>query len=277
MAMPELPEVETVRRSLEPGLYEGEVVRVEASRLKLRRRAIERGPMQRALMGARFVAARRHGKYLMLDTSSGHTLLVHLGMAGQLLLGAATEAPRKHTHVDVTLSSGRALRYVDPRRFGIVRLFRTDEVARSAELAELGPDPLAGGFDEAAFGAALAATKRDVKAVLLDQRVVAGLGNIYVSEALFEARVSPRRRAHKIKPAERAALFAAIGAVLRRSVANRGTSFSDYVDARGESGSNQHALFVYGRAGEPCRICDAKIHRIVQGGRSTFYCRRCQR
>ncbi len=275
--MPELPEVETVRRSLEPALYEGDVTRVEASGLPLRQRAIEHGPMQRALIGARFVAARRHGKYLMLDASSGHTLLVHLGMAGQLLLVGVDEVARKHTHVDITLSSGRALRFVDPRRFGSVRLYATDAVARSAELSALGPDPIAGRFEEAMLADVLRATRRDVKSVLLDQRVVAGLGNIYVSEALFEARVSPRRRGHRLSAAERGALFDAIGVVLRRGVANRGTSFSDYVDASGQSGSNQHALLVYGREAEPCRVCATAVRRIVQAGRSTFFCPTCQR
>ncbi len=274
--MPELPEVETVRRSLVPELFAGKVTRVDTSELLLRQRAIEAGPMRRALMGARFVAARRHGKYLLLDVSSGHTVLVHLGMAGQLLLVRDSEAERRHTHVAIALSSGAALRFVDPRRFGIVRVYATEGVHSSAELAELGPDPLSGSFEEASLTAALLRTKRDLKSVLLDQRVVAGLGNIYVSEALFEARLSPRRCAHRLTAKERAALFAAILSVLRRGVENRGTSFSDYVDAAGQAGSNQDALLVYGREGEPCRACTTRVRRIVQGGRSTFYCPRCQ-
>ena len=274
--MPELPEVETVRRSLEPALYDGAVTKVDASRLLLRQRPIDRAGMARALIGARFVAARRHGKYLLLDASSGHTLLVHLGMAGQLLLVDGKDAEQRHTHVAIGLSSGLALRFVDPRRFGIVRLYATAVVAASAELAALGPDPLVGAFQEEALAAALGRTKRDLKSALLDQSILAGLGNIYVSEALFEARLSPRRRAHCLRPREHAALFAAIGQVLRRAVENRGTTLSDYVDASGRSGENQHALLVYGRAGEPCRVCGNKVRRIVQAGRSSFFCPSCQ-
>ena len=274
--MPELPEVETVRRSLEPGLFGGEIVAAEASRKKLRQRAIERAALAR-LVGARFVAARRHGKYLLLDADRGVTLLVHLGMSGRLLLvDAASEAP-KHTHLELTLSSGRVLRFVDPRRFGAVRVYTREALPSSAELLVLGPDPLGAAFDEAAFVDALGGTHREVKAALLDQSLVAGLGNIYVSEVLFVAKVSPRRRAHRLVASERAAIYHAIGEVLRRAVVNRGTSFSDYVDADGREGQNQHALFVYGRDGQACRVCGAAIRRLVQGGRSSFYCPRCQK
>lgn len=274
--MPELPEVETVRRSLEPALFEGSIVAVETSTLALRRRAIPRELLRRALTGARFTATRRHGKYLMLDTSAGATVLVHLGMAGRLLLvdGAAPAAP--HTHVTVRLSSGRALAYVDPRRFGIVRLYPTPALWTTEELADLGPDPLDEAFVEGGFAAALGRTRRDLKAALMDQRLVAGLGNIYVSEALFAAGLSPRRRAHRTRPGERAALYAAIREVLRRGVQNRGTSFSDYVDADGRKGDNQRALAVYGREGEPCRRCGAVVRRLVQAGRATYFCPRCQ-
>jgi len=251
--LPELPEVETVRRSLEPGLYDGTITKVATSKLALRQRAIDRRGMA-SLVGEKFLRARRHGKYLLLDLSDGRSLLVHLGMSGRLLL-VEEEAPAlKHTHVEITLSSGRALRFVDPRRFGIVRLYRTATLGETEELSILGPDPIDGDFDEAGFFCALQKTKRDLKAALLDQSIVAGLGNIYVSEALFDA----------------------VGNVLRRGVANRGTSFSDYVDANGDAGWNQSTLWVYGRDGEACKACGSKIRRIVQAGRSTFFCPRCQ-
>jgi formamidopyrimidine-DNA glycosylase len=273
--VPELPEVETVRRSLLPALYDGTITGVEVSRFALRQRPIDRGALE-ALVGARFTEARRHGKYLMLDTSAGASLLVHLGMSGRLLLVEHAAPVAKHTHVTLTLSSGRALRYVDPRRFGIVRSYATASLFRTDELGELGPDPIAGRFDLAALTAGLE-TDRDLKAVLLDQKVVAGLGNIYVSEALWEARLSPKQRGRRLRAPQIRALHAAIGKVLRRAVNNRGTSLSDYVDATGQAGSNQNALRVYERAGEACRRC--KIHtirRIVQAGRSTYYCPGCQ-
>jgi formamidopyrimidine-DNA glycosylase len=273
--VPELPEVETVRRSLEPALYEGRISAVETSGHSLRQKPVDLTAL-RGLIGARFVAARRHGKYLLLDTDAAVTMVVHLGMAGQLLLVHDDTPTRKHTHVTLALSSGRALRYVDPRRFGIVRAYPTARLEQTEELSVLGPDPIAGRFERKAFAEALSATRRDLKSVLLDQRVVAGLGNIYVSEALFEARLSPRRAAHRLQSREISALFLAIERVLRRGVDNRGTSFSDYVDAAGHSGSNQHSLCAYGRAGVPCRRCKTKIRRIVQGGRATFYCPSCQ-
>ncbi|MEO6952420.1 MAG: bifunctional DNA-formamidopyrimidine glycosylase/DNA-(apurinic or apyrimidinic site) lyase [Polyangia bacterium] len=273
--MPELPEVETVRRSLEPRLYDGSVDDVQTSALALRQRTLSASELQ-PLVGARFVGARRHGKYLMLDTSSGHTLLVHLGMTGQLLLSPRSDTLRPHTHVRLSLSSGLELRYVDARRFGSVRVYPTASVADTDELSALGPDPIAGSFPREAFVTSLRATTRDLKSALLDQKLVAGLGNIYVSEALFEARLSPRRKAHRLKLGEAAALHTAIVSVLARGVANRGTTFSDYVDSNGERGSNQHTLHVYGRDGEPCRVCAKPIVRIVQGQRSTFFCSSCQ-
>jgi formamidopyrimidine-DNA glycosylase len=272
--VPELPEVETVRRSLLPGLYDGTITAVEVSRFPLRQRPIDRAALE-ALVGARFTEARRHGKYLMLDTSCGASLLVHLGMSGRLLL-VEREAPlAKHTHVVLSLSTGRALRYVDPRRFGIVRSYRTASLPATDELAALGPDPITGTFDVATLTAALE-TERDLKAVLLDQKVVAGLGNIYVSEALWEAKLSPRQRGEGVRGPQIRALHAAIGKVLRRAVKNHGTSLSDYVDATGQSGWNQDALRVYEKTGAPCRRCRTKICRIVQAGRSTYYCPTCQ-
>jgi formamidopyrimidine-DNA glycosylase len=273
--MPELPEVETVRRSLEPRLFESAVTDVEASKLSLRQKPLDRAALGK-LVGARFTAARRIGKYLLLDTSSEATVLVHLGMSGRLLLSARDVALPAHTHVRLTFESGLELRYVDPRRFGSVRVYATDGVHRSAELSILGPDPLSDAFTREGFVEGLSRTKRDLKSALLDQKLVTGLGNIYVSEALFVARLSPRRRAHRVKAPEASALYDAVRDVLLRGVANRGTTFSDYVDADGNLGSNQHTLFVYGRDGQACRACETVIRRLVQGGRSTFYCSSCQ-
>jgi formamidopyrimidine-DNA glycosylase len=158
-----------------------------------------------------------------------------------------------------------------------VRVDASAALSASPELELLGPDPLGDGFDEPAFSERLSRTRRDLKSALLDQRLVAGLGNIYVSEVLFVARVSPLKKAHRTTKRERSAIYAAICTVLARAVQNRGTSFSDYVDAEGRSGDNQHALFVYGRAAQPCKVCEGPIRRVVQGARSSFYCPRCQR
>jgi formamidopyrimidine-DNA glycosylase len=188
--------------------------------------------------------------------------------------GAARPA---HTHAVFALEGGGELRYVDARRFGVLAAYRRDAVLRSRELAGLGPDPLTDDFTAGGLAGALAESRVAVKLFLLDQKRVAGLGNIYVSEALFRAGISPRRRADRIGAARAVELHAAVRAVLEEAVARRGTSFRDYVDADGESGDNQAFLAVYGREGAPCPRCGGAIRRVVQGARSTFYCPRCQR
>jgi len=274
--MPELPEVETVRRSLEPRLFESAIASSHASKLALRGRPIDRRAVA-ALVGARFIAARRIGKYLLLDTSARRTLLVHLGMTGRLLLRDGDAAVEPHTHLRLGFESSLELRYVDARRFGAVRVYATDTLHATEELSILGPDPLSAAFTAEGFIDGLSRTKRDLKAALLDQALVTGLGNIYVAEALWLARLSPRRRAHRVPRTDALALHGAIVSVLEKGVANRGTTFSDYVDADGNFGANQHTLAVYGRDGQPCRACGTRIRRFVQAGRSTFYCPLCQR
>jgi formamidopyrimidine-DNA glycosylase len=205
-------------------------------------------------------------------------LLAHLGMSGRFLF-ADDGAPRpRHTHAVFALEGGGELRYVDARRFGVLRAYRVDEIARAPELAALGPDPLSPAFTVEELARALAASRGvAVKNLLLDQKRVAGLGNIYASEVLFQARISPRRRADRVRGARVAELHQAIRTVLVASVERRGTTFRDYVDADGEGGDNQAHLAVYGRAGEPCVRCGAAVRRLVQGARSTFYCPRCQK
>jgi formamidopyrimidine-DNA glycosylase len=274
--MPELPEVESVARSLRPRLVGRRVVAIEVSGLSLRR-PIERERLERALAGAKAEAVRRVGKYLLIDFSTGNVLLVHLGMSGRLLFARPGEARAPHTHAVFRLSGGLELRYVDPRRFGVLRAYRAGELKRSPELSVLGIDPLAPDFSVAQLIAMLASARRDLKGFLLDQSRLAGLGNIYACEALFLAGLGPRRRTHRVGAAAAARLFGAIREVLEAGIRNRGTSFSDYVDAEGDKGSNQNALAVYGREGEPCRVCGRKIRRVVQGARSTFYCPGCQK
>lgn len=273
--MPELPEVEMVVRTLRPRLVGERIRAVETSGLALRR-PIDRKALERACVGARVDAVRRVGKYWLIDLSSRHVLVGHLGMTGRLVF-ADEDAPRAaHTHAIFHLRRGLELRYVDPRRFGVLRAYTADAAPASAELAVLGVDPLERAFTVEYLAAELASSKRDMKAFLMDQSRVAGLGNIYVCEALFRAGVAPTKRADRVVKRARA-LHDAIVGVLRDGIDNRGTSFSDYVDADGQAGSNQERLWVYGRAGEPCRRCGARIKRVVQGGRSTFFCPRCQK
>jgi formamidopyrimidine-DNA glycosylase len=222
-------------------------------------------------------AVRRIGKYWLIELSNAHVLVGHLGMTGRLLFAAADDPRAPHTHAVFALDRGQELRYVDPRRFGVLRVYTQEDAPRSPELSVLGMDPLEPSFTSAHLQSMLDDSRRDLKAFLMDQGRIAGLGNIYVCEALFLAGLSPRRLANTVGKARGKKLHAAILKVLRRGIENRGTSFSDYVDADGQQGGNQHSLWVYGREGEPCKKCGAKVKRLVQGGRSTFFCPRCQK
>jgi len=283
--MPELPEVETVCRGLAP-VTEGQLI----ARAQVRRADL-RWPFPPAmadrLAGQRVLALRRRSKYLLADLASGETLLVHLGMSGRMLVSGAAvgrfvhahPAPARHDHVVLDMGSGARITFNDPRRFGAMDLVPTACAAAHPLLAGLGPEPLGNGFHERYLAAALEGRRTPVKAALLDQRIVAGLGNIYVCEALFRAGISPRRLAGNLGPRRIGRLVAAIQAVLVAAIEAGGSSLRDYRQADGELGYFQHAFDVYGRAGEPCRTpdCPGRVTRIVQSARSSFYCPRCQR
>ena len=273
--MPELPEVETVVRTLRPRLLGAVAAAVWTSGKGLRlARPVDRAVLARLSMAARITAVRRKGKYILIDLDRGQAgILVHLGMSGRLRVQAATEPRAPHTHVVWSLVGGDELRFVDPRRFGWVAA--SQNVDALPEVAGLGPDAL-NEVDVGRLRALLAASRAPLKSFLLDQKRVAGLGNIYVCEALFRSRLHPRTPARRAA-GRAAALLRAIRAVLRVALANRGTSMRDFVDAEGRSGDNAAALLVYGRAGEPCRVCAAPVRRSLDSGRSTFYCPRCQR
>ncbi|MGE3303597.1 MAG: bifunctional DNA-formamidopyrimidine glycosylase/DNA-(apurinic or apyrimidinic site) lyase [Hyphomonadaceae bacterium] len=284
--MPELPEVETVRRGLQPALEGARLTRVQANRSDLRFPLPEN--FVRRLTGARIERLGRRGKYLTAALDSGETLAMHLGMSGRFtIIGAERQAERfhyapavdaAHTHVVFETEAGARVEYNDPRRFGYMTLMETVGLEMHPLFVGMGPEPLGNEFGAATLAAAFARRKQNVKATLLDQRVVAGLGNIYVCEALHCAAVSPRRAAGRVTGAGREALSAAIRAVLEAAIEAGGSSLKDYAQADGALGYFQHRFAVYDREGAACPRagCGGVVRRIVQAGRSTFFCPRCQ-
>lgn len=274
LSMPEGPEVETIRRTLEPLLLGRTLGRPVVSRKGLR--TPTSSARLRPLEGRTVTALGRHGKLMWIDVDDGQGLLVRLGMTGRLVVEPPDAPLAPHTHVRVPLDDGGELRYVDARRFGEVVRFAT-AAERDEERARMGPDALtldAEGRRRAV--ASLRATRRSLKDALLDQALLAGVGNIYAAEALFVARLSPFRRGADLDDERAGRLLDAVASVLAQAVAHRGTTFSDYVDGAGERGGNLEHVQVFQREGEPCHVCGRAIAREVQGQRSTFWCRRCQ-
>ena len=275
--MPELPEVETIRRGLALRIGGRRIVRAELRRPDLRRPF---PPMlAKRLKGARIGALRRRGKYLLIELDDTGLLLLHLGMSGRITAGGNNSPDLKHDHVILTLDDGTVVRFNDPRRFGLIDYMARDAADAHPLLAGMGPEPLEPGFDGAYLSRVLAGKLTPIKAALLDQKIVAGLGNIYVCEALYRARLSPRRLAATVAGARAARLAAAIRDVLSEAIEAGGSSLRDYVQASGELGYFQHRWAVYGREGEPCPGCTCAegVRRIVQAGRSTFFCAKKQR
>ena len=283
--MPELPEVETVRRGLAP-VMEGQVIaRADVNRPDLRWPFPAR--MADRLTGQRVERLRRRSKYILADLSSGETLLIHLGMSGRMLISGDPlgvfvhdhPAPEKHDHVVFHMDNGARITFNDPRRFGAMDLMETATAEQHKLLSVLGPEPLGNDFHESHLVGAFKGKMTPVKSALLDQKIVAGLGNIYVCEALFRAGISPRRKAGRIAKPRVAALVPIIRQVLSDAIEAGGSSLRDFRQADGELGYFQHSFDVYGREGEPCRTpgCPGKVGRIVQSGRSSFFCAQCQR
>ncbi len=279
--MPELPEVETVMRGLQARLEGRTIVRALVHRPDLRW-PLPPGLAMR-LTGARVESFRRRAKYILMRLSGGDSVLLHLGMSGRMLIGPANpNSVILHEHLVLETDDAWRVGFVDPRRFGSVDLVPTAAEDAHRLLAALGPEPLGDAFTAAMLSAALAGKRTPIKAALLDQRIVAGLGNIYVCEALFRARISPLREAASVAGARAARLVPAIRETLAEAIAAGGSSLRDYVQPDGELGYFQHAWKVYGREGEPCERCPgppacAGVARIAQGARSTFYCPRTQR
>ncbi len=288
--MPELPEVETVRRGLAPAMEGERIAKVEVRDRRLRWPLAK--DFEKRVAGKTVEGLGRRAKYLLADLSSGDVLLMHLGMSGSFRVGKDAKpgvyyhkrSKRKaHDHVVFQMANGAVITFNDPRRFGSMKLVPRSKVEQEPLLRALGPEPLGNEFDAAILAKACAGKKTSLKAALSDQRVVAGLGNIYVCEALYRARLSPKRIASSIAdrkgaPNARAvALVDAIKAVLRDAIEAGGSSLRDHRRTDGALGDFQHNFRVYDREGQPCPNCKGKIKRIVQGGRSTFYCPSCQK
>jgi formamidopyrimidine-DNA glycosylase len=270
--VPELPEVETVVREVRPHVAGRRIVRVRTGDKSLRRGWS--ADWHGSLAGRTITGVRRRGKWILLDLDDG-LLVIHLGMTGRLTVTPAEQLSESHTHFVADLDDGRQLRFRDVRRFGSISLYGGADELEAFLAGRLGPEP----FDlgRAEFRRALAATSRPLKAMLLDQRVVAGVGNIYADESLFEARLSPRKLGRQTTPAEAERLRRAMVRVLARAIEARGSTIRDYVGGSGRKGSYQDEFRVYGRTGRPCPRCKTPIARIRLAGRSTHYCPTCQR
>jgi formamidopyrimidine-DNA glycosylase len=289
--MPELPEVETVRRGLSPALEGHVLAAVAVKRADLRTKFPK--DFAARLTGRHVVALRRRAKYLLADLDEGETLVMHMGMSGRFTIHGACAPMRpgrfhnktpddgsgngKHDHVVFETEEATRIVFTDHRRFGLMTLLKTAALDDDALFAGLGPEPLDDAFTPPVLSAALKGKKTPIKAALLDQRVVAGLGNIYVCEALFRAGISAGRIASTVAGARAERLVPAIKTVLNEAIDAGGSSLRDYARADGELGYFQHRFAVYDREGEPCPGCKGTIKRIVQSGRSTFYCPSCQK
>lgn len=297
--MPELPEVETIRRGLEPKVVGRRIVQATV-RLKKQVRGMGAPAFERAIKGRKILRARRRAKFLLFDLEGAKTLLIHLGMSGQVsfwdhrkpdenrftvspltgLQRAVTQhAPDKHTHALFTFdqAGGDRMQYRDIRQFGYLRLLETDAIDKLPSIRRLGLEPLGAGFTWDAFSTALRGRRGMLKALLLNQSAIVGLGNIYADEACFASRLNPRQDVSRLKEAQLRDLFKAIPAVLKQALGNGGTSLMDYRRADGTHGLNQGSLAAYGRAGQACLRCGTTLKKTQVSQRTTVYCPHCQR
>ena len=283
--MPELPEVETVRRGLAPVMEGTVIAQADINRPDLRWPFPD--DMAARLTGQKVLGLRRRSKYILVDLQSEESLLIHLGMSGRMLISGHTvggfhhehPAPAKHDHVVFHMEEGVRITFNDARRFGAMDLMVTTEQENHWLIRDLGPEPLSNAFDETYFVERLKGRNTPIKSALLDQRIVSGLGNIYVCEVLFRAGIHPKRKAAKISASRVAGLVPIIRDVLNEAIAAGGSSLKDYRQTDGELGYFQHGFQVYDREGQPCVTpdCATPIARIVQSGRSSFFCTQCQR
>jgi len=283
--MPELPEVETVLRGISPILEGNQIDYAQVNRPDLRRPFPNN--LAKRLKNRKINFLHRRSKYILIDLSGGETLIMHLGMSGRIMISQKvagtfhhnTNHSQKHDHFVLHLKDNHQLTFNDPRRFGVIDLLRTENLELSGMLSQIGPEPLSNSFNEAYFVSTLRLKKTNIKSALLDQRVVAGLGNIYVCEALFRAGISPKRQALRISNKKLRSLVPIIKEILLEAISSGGSSLRDFRNASGDLGYFQHSFDVYGREDQDCynTECDSKIKRITQAGRSSFYCSNCQR
>lgn len=281
--MPELPEVETVRRGLSPVMEGRRVLRLEVNRPDLRFPFPDR--FQQRVEGSTIVRMGRRAKFLVTELSTQEALIMHLGMSGRFTVNNDATAEfhhdpgtnPKHDHVVFHMEGGATVTYNDPRRFGFMEMWPIAQIEDYPRVKHLGPEPLSNHFSAAYLDEALVGKAAPVKAALLDQSIIAGLGNIYVCEALFRAGISPRRKSSTLIGARNARLAPFINDVITEAIAAGGSSISDFSNASGELGYFQKRFDVYDREGQPCTTCGAAIKRLVQSGRSSFYCSTCQR
>lgn len=281
--MPELPEVETVRRGLSPVMEGRRVLRLEINRPDLRFPFPDR--FQQRVEGSTIVRMGRRAKFLVTELSTDEALIMHLGMSGRFTVNNETTAEfhhdpgtnPKHDHVVFHMEGGATVTYNDPRRFGFMEMWPLAQIEDYPRVKHLGPEPLSNRFSAAYLDEAFAGKAAPIKAALLDQSIIAGLGNIYVCEALFRAGISPRRKASTAVGVRNTRLAPHINDVISEAIAAGGSSISDFSNASGELGYFQKQFDVYDREGQPCTTCGSAIKRIVQSGRSSFYCSSCQR
>lgn len=274
--MPELPEVETVRRSLEKSVLGQCIEGVEVIDTRLRVPVRTRRLTSR-VRGKSIRVIRRRSKYLLIELDGDQHLLIHLGMSGRLTLQSVDEPREKHVHVCFQMPDGKELRFRDPRRFGMVDVLSGAELEVDSRMVSLGPEPLSEAFTAEYLRQKAAGRQAPVKNFLMDARIVVGVGNIYANESLFRAQVHPKRAAGRLGRKSWERLAGCVRQVLRDAIRQGGTTLNDFADGDGNAGYFQVSLDVYDCEGEPCNVCDAPIRRIVLGGRSTYYCPRCQR
>lgn len=281
--MPELPEVETVRRGLTPAMQGQRIDRLDVNRPDLRFPFPDK--FRDRVEGTTITHMGRRAKFLVVDLSSGESLIMHLGMSGRFTVDQAKTADfhhdpgtnSAHDHVVFHLQNGATVTYNDPRRFGFMELWPTETIAAYPRVEHLGPEPQSNHFHADYLDAQFRGKATPIKSALLDQSVIAGLGNIYVCEALFRSGISPRRKASSVVGKRNARLVPAINEVIAEAIAAGGSSISDFASASGELGYFQKHFSVYDREGDACDTCGNTIERIVQSGRSTFFCSQCQR
>lgn len=269
--MPELPEVETVRKGLE-NLCDKKIIKVFRSDKKLR---IESSIDLQELMGARILEICRRARYLIINFSNQKSLILHLGMSGRITVLDKFKK-LKHDHFAFELADGSWMVFNDPRRFGFVDLLKTKDLEKHKMLAKLGPEPLSEEFNFTYLKEKLSRKKMNIKTTMMDNEIVVGVGNIYINESLFDSGISPLRNACDLTDSEIKKLINSIKKIIRKAIELGGSSISDYVDAKGELGNFQHNFKLYGRSGENCLHCKKTIQRIVQNGRSSYYCSICQ-